>query len=74
MKQITCWKLETQLPTNLCKASNTNGEKDSFVAYFATKVEAEKAKPYAVGPGVSITLTTIQVFDTANEWNPQQCD
>ena len=62
MKKMECWKLES-----ICGAK---GEFLSLVGRFATKVEAELAKPHSGGYGWIITKETIIIYDTAIEFDP----
>ncbi len=66
MKTIHCWKLET--------ISGAEGEHIVLTARFASKEEAEKAKPACGGYGGKVSREVVTIFDTAAEWNPEEFD
>ncbi len=46
-------------------------DRNFFKARFASKEEAEKAKPFIGGFSGEVLKETILIFDTAIEWTPE---
>ncbi len=59
MNTISCWRLEA-----------INEDRNSLIARFSTKREAEVASPCAGGYGPEITKETIEIWDSAAEFKP----